>query len=43
MVGVPAAVKSGHYTEARAALEFMLLADANGYKTFDHNGLQTGV
>ncbi len=40
---IAALVRSGHYTEARAALEFMLLADANGYKTFDHNGLQTGV
>jgi len=40
---ISALVRSGHYPEARAALEFMLLADANGYKTFEHNGTQVGV
>ncbi len=40
---IAALVRSGHFKEARAALEFMLLADANGYKTFDHYGTQTGV
>jgi len=40
---IAALVRSGHFTEARAALEFMLKADANGYKTFEHNGTQVGV
>jgi len=40
---IAALVRSGHFDEARAALEFMLLADANGYKTFEHNGTQVGV
>jgi GH15 family glucan-1,4-alpha-glucosidase len=40
---IAALVRSGHFVEARAALEFMLLADANGYKSFEHNGPQVGV
>lgn len=40
---IAALVRSGHQAEARAALEFQLLADANGYKTFEHNGPQVGV
>ena len=41
---IVALVRMGHFAEARAALEFQLLADSNQYKTFTHNGsLQTGV
>jgi GH15 family glucan-1,4-alpha-glucosidase len=41
---IVALVRMGHFAEARAALEFQLLADSNQYKTFTHNSvLQTGV
>ena len=37
-------VRSGHFTEAKAALEFQLLAESGNYVTFEHNGVQqTGV
>lgn len=40
---IAALVRAGHFDEARAALAFLLQADANGYKTFEHNGTQVGV
>jgi len=41
---IAALARMGHFAEARAALEFMLLADSDGYRTFPFNGgTQTGV